>query len=497
MRSLKLSLRFGWALAAAVVLLPLLPAVVAAQFRWEHRVVVPTTSRDTELEVEASLERNVNALAALGFELTAIAGGDGALLDELLDRRPYSAGFVDHSGQVFAVMARPVGAPAPPREYRLLHARTHIGVGEIVARHGRDGFRLVRFSHEGSRFHAAFERVADDAARRDYAVFANRGRKSWMDQVAADPAVSGRLTRVVPMALETALVELGPEASPPAALEWLTEPFHQRSRHQERLREKAREGFRVQLVRRRGSELDLLLVRPAGAEGAAPRPSLEDAPWGGPCGRGAMVGADVLPDGDVACVAEEAAGISNRGFDLVARPEPGVGGRLLGTPDCELRLRAGATDPVWRRIASARMLETEIAAEVEPGYRVTRLLAARLESGEGRLVVFATDDPAARPAAGGGAAATPALAPERDEPGGGLLATRVAELDAALAAAPGLAGARVWFELDDRPKRGRARLLGCVGSRLQKEEAERVARGLLAASPYAALPLRSEVQVEW
>jgi hypothetical protein len=143
------------------------------------------------------------------------------------------------------------------------------------------------------------------------------------------------------------------------------------------------------------------------------------------------------------------------------------------------------------------MLETEIAAEVEPGYRVTRLLAARLESGEGRLVVFATDDPAARPATGGGAAATAALAPERDELGGGLLATRVAELDAAIAAAPGLAGARLWFELDDRPKRGRARLLGCVGSRLQKEEAERVARGLLAASPYAALPLRSEVQVEW
>jgi len=486
-------------LAAAALLLPLAAARAAAPVGWEHRVVVPTTSRDTELEVEGSLERNVNRLAALGFEVAAIAGGDGALLDELLDRRPYSAGFVDHSGQVFVVMARPAGATAPAREYRLLHARTHIGVGEIVAAHGRDGFRLVRFSHEGSRFHAAFERVEGAAARRDYAVFANRGRKSWMDQVASDPAVSGRLMRVVPMALESALVELGPEASPPAALEWLTEPFHQRSRHQDRLREKAREGFRVQLVRRRASELDLLLVRPAGAEDAAPKPSLEDAPWGGPCGRGAMAGADVLPDGDVACVAEEVAGVSNRGFDLVARPESGVGGRLLGSPDCELRLRAGAADPAWRRIASARMLETEIAARVEPGFRVTRLLAARLEEGEGRLVVFATDDPAARPGAAGGhaASAAPVLGPDRDEPGGGLLATRVAELDAALAAAPGLAGARLWFEIDDRPKRGRVRLLGCVDSPLGKEEAERVAKSLLAASPYAALPLRSEVQVEW
>ncbi|MCZ7652839.1 MAG: hypothetical protein M5U13_17350 [Thermoanaerobaculia bacterium] len=498
MRRAELPFRLRSPLAAAV-LVALLPAPAIAQLRWEHRVVVPTTARDTELEVEGSLERNVNRLAALGFEVTALAGGDGGLLDALLDRRPYSAGLADHTGQVFVVMARPAGGPDPPREYRLLHARTHVGVGEIVAAHGRDGFRLVRFSHEGSHFHAAFERTGDEAARRDYAVLANRGRKSWMAQIAEDPAVASRLTRVVPMALESALVELGPAVAPPAALEWLSEPFHQRSRQQDRLRERAREGFRVQLVRRRGSELDLLLVRPAGTEGPAPRPSLEDAPWGGPCGRGAMAGADVLPDGDVACVVEEEAGVANRGFDLVARAEPELGGRLLvGTPDCALRLRAGGSGPAWARIARARMLEAEIAARVEPGFRVTRLLAARPESGEGRLVVFATDDPALRSSAAV-AALSPAapLAPEHDEPGGDLRAARAAELDAALAAAPGLAGASLWLEIDDRPKRGRARLAGCVASRAQKEEAERVARSLLAASAYAGFELRSEVRVEW
>ena len=93
------------ALAATVAAAP----ARAAATRYDHQVVVATTSRDFESDIDASLERQVNALGAIGYELTALVGGDGPILDLLLNRRPYVAGLVDHSGLTFAVMARPEG----------------------------------------------------------------------------------------------------------------------------------------------------------------------------------------------------------------------------------------------------------------------------------------------------------------------------------------------------------------------------------------------------
>ena len=138
--------------------------VSAQEPRYEHRVVVATTSRDRELDVEESLARNVNQFAALGFEVGAIVGGDGRLVDQLLERKPYAAGIVDHGGHVLVIMSRPVGRPPLAREYRFLHARTALGVEKIVAEYGQDGFRLTVTATEGGYFHAVFER--GESARR-------------------------------------------------------------------------------------------------------------------------------------------------------------------------------------------------------------------------------------------------------------------------------------------------------------------------------------------
>lgn len=66
--------------------------------RYEHRVVVATSALDFDMNVAPSLERQVNALAARGFALTAFVGGEGPLLDTALGRRPYLTGRVDHAG---------------------------------------------------------------------------------------------------------------------------------------------------------------------------------------------------------------------------------------------------------------------------------------------------------------------------------------------------------------------------------------------------------------
>jgi hypothetical protein len=52
----------------------------AQDARYEHRVVVATTSWDREEDVDGSLERHVNALAARGFEVAALVGGGDAAI---------------------------------------------------------------------------------------------------------------------------------------------------------------------------------------------------------------------------------------------------------------------------------------------------------------------------------------------------------------------------------------------------------------------------------
>jgi len=273
-------------------------AVSAQELRYEHRVVVATTSRDRELDVEASLARNVNQFAALGFEVGAIVGGDGRLVDPLLERKPYAAGLVDHGGHVFVIMSRPVGRPSPPREYRFLHARTALGVEKIVAGYGQEGFRLAVTASEGGYVHAAFER-GDTPAGLDYRVYRTSGRKGWDIRFLEDADTRARATRVMPMTLDSGLVELGAAGGSPADFAWESDKIHQRSRLEARLKMRAEQGFRVQLVRMRGTDLDVALLKPAAWDGAVVQPALDDGPWGMPCGRGAISGADFFSDGDV------------------------------------------------------------------------------------------------------------------------------------------------------------------------------------------------------
>jgi hypothetical protein len=172
----------------------------------------------------------------------------------------------------------------------LLHTRTALGVEEIVGPLGTQGFVLAATAHDGPVFHAAFVR-REDAPPADYRVYRNRGRASWMDQLQRDPPTLARLRRVVPMALDAALVEIGTEAAPPGALEWATVAAFRSSSIESTLGTKAAAGFRVQLARLRQNDLDVLLVRPAGPAGPATTYD-DDGPWGGPCSRGTIAGAD-------------------------------------------------------------------------------------------------------------------------------------------------------------------------------------------------------------
>lgn len=98
-----------------------------------------------------------------------------------------------------------------------LSRRRSRGVEAIVAPLGAQGFVLSATAHDGPLFHAAFERRAS-ATPMAYVVVRNRGRSTGMDLVQKDAAMTEGLRRVVPMALDHALVELGTEASPPGAL---------------------------------------------------------------------------------------------------------------------------------------------------------------------------------------------------------------------------------------------------------------------------------------
>lgn len=232
----------------------------AQSVRYEHRIVVATTSLDPELDVEESLARNVNQFAAVGFEVGAIVGGDGRLLDQLLDRKPYAAGLVDHGGHVFVIMSRPIDRPALPHEYRFLHARTASGVDKIVAGYGAEGFRLTVTASEGGYFHAAFERSAEPAGR-EYRVYRNAGRKGWDARFLEDDEARG--------AAMGALADFA----------WETDKTHQRPRLEARLKARGEQGFRVQLVRMRGTDLDVALLKPAGWDGRVVQPDLDDGPW--------------------------------------------------------------------------------------------------------------------------------------------------------------------------------------------------------------------------
>jgi hypothetical protein len=377
---------------AVVVTLALPSRAQVQEVRIEHRVVMSTTSQDYEQDVDASLEGNVNRLAATGFEVTAVLGGDGGVIDQLLERKPHVPGIVDHSGQVFVIMTRAVGRPGPARDYRLLHTRIALGTEDVVTRYANEGFRLTTTAHEGGIFHGVFERSRNQPPSA-YRVFANRGRTSWMTALLNDQAARRRVRRVVPMALEAALVELGAPSETPAELEWLSDQVYQSARLEARLKAKAKDGYRVQLMRLRGSDVDLLLLRPAGGDGRAISYDFEKGNSAAPCGRGRIVGAESSSDGDVFCVAEDPDGpLVNRGVDVTVRAESASGdGPVIGVAGCEGRKPAMATRAADRRARRALQLECELAQRVQPGYQVASAIAGRDRFGAGRISVVTTE----------------------------------------------------------------------------------------------------------
>lgn len=482
-----------------VAWLIVLPAASAAQPpppRYEHRVVVSTTELDAEREVDASLARNVNALAAVGYQLSAFVGGDGAAIDSLLARKPYAAGLVDHGGQVLVVMHRPENG-GEPREYRLLHTRTHLGVEAIVAGHARDGFRLTVTAAEGATFHAAFERAAGPPV--EYRVLRTERRQGWDQQLVTRPDLRGRVRRVVPMSLETALVELGAEAAPAAEFVWVTDKTHERPRINDRLATHTATGFRVQHVRMRGTNLDIALLKPAGTTGGGVTAALEDGPWGGPCGRGVIAGADLFSDGDVYCVAEAVTpAVSNRGFDLVVTPEPDLG-PFFGLPSCEIRARLTTTRTSATRIARALQFERELNRRNQEGYRVSRAwLGGRPD--DTRLVVIATRDPREWPTRASSTVVSspaPALRPELDAVGQQLLRQAEEDLNRQLEREPELADVKAWVEISNSGAVRQVQLLGCATHRLGKERAEAIVRSLLVRTQFSNLRLRNQIIVDF
>jgi hypothetical protein len=226
------------------------------------------------------------------------------------------------------------------------------------------------------------------------------------------------------MTLDSGLVELGASGPSPADFAWESDKTHQRSRLEARLKLRAEQGFRVQLVRMRGTDLDVALLKPAGWDGVVVQPALDDGPWGMPCGRGAIAGADFFSDGDVYCVAEDPQGpIRNQGFDFVVRPESAAGNLLVfGRPSCEVRARLATSRSAAMRIARAMQLEDELSRKVAPGYRVTRAFLGAPEGSDARLVVFTSSLPPPPP---GSAPAAARRAPEaRDGRGGTAAAVR-------------------------------------------------------------------------
>lgn len=134
--TLSRALASAGAVALALVAVPYLGAQT---IEYEHRVVVPTTALDREIDVAASLERNINALAARGFALAAVAGGDSEALDAMLRRRAFASRPANDQAVTLAIMVRPRRGPVVAREYRLLHIAELERVDQAIAPLGAQG----------------------------------------------------------------------------------------------------------------------------------------------------------------------------------------------------------------------------------------------------------------------------------------------------------------------------------------------------------------------
>ncbi len=487
----------AWITALHVAVAGTAASAAEDPIRYDHRVVVATTALDRAEDVNASLEHNVNRLGALGYELTALVGGDATILDALLSREPYLWNRVDHAGLTFAVMARPAGRPAPARHYRLLHVRTTLELEPVVVALGAGGYRMTVTALEGEIVHLAFERTASTVAV-DYHVFRNRGRRSWMELVLADPDARWRVTRVMPVALDAAVVELGPPQPTPVEMQWLSTPAHLFSSLEAPLRELVKGGARVDLVRTRANDVSLLVVRPAGAAGSAADYDLDDGPWGAVCARGRLAGAVVLPNGHVACATDQGGSpVSNLGLDLTVRPQPTANGRtLFRGPDCDVRARLTSTRTAAPRVAVALQFEREIVAAVAPGFRVMRALAAQDSNGQRRIVTLTSDGPlppvTAAPSSPGH---VPPLVAEAEGRPDDRRRDREDRLNAALADDPRFRGAALWFELNDTLTPRSARLLGCVATIRDREPTAAAARELLAAQGLARITFVNDLVI--
>lgn len=473
------------------------PASMADSQAWEHRVVIPTTAVLYDEDISASLERNVNALAARGFHVAAFVGGDPVVLDRLLSRRAYKNGFADDSAVTLVVMARPVGVPTIARTYRLLHVRQNEEVAKVIAPLGAEGFRLAATEFDGGVVHLAFEKT-DGKSGVEYREFRNRNRRTWMEHLLADADVRARMTRVQPVALDAGLVELGAaQASSPGDVSWLNAPEHDFDRIEPRIREMAAAGYRVDLVRRRNNEFDVLMMKPAGAASTTATWDLDDGPWGSTCARGRIAGAAVGPDGDVFC-ATDVAGSStaaNRGLDLTARPQSTAGGAVLFRgPTCDLGERLRSTRPAAARVAFALQMEREIAKAAGQGFRAIRALAASDSRQLDRIVVFTTDAPVA---AVSGPAADPTAAPwvfaELDTPGKDRARAPEAAVNAELAQQG--VDSTTWIEFTDFAPTGTANLRGCVSTYAERAVVEAAARRAFAAQNLGRYRVRNELLV--
>ena len=463
----------------------------ATPVRYDHRVVVATTPLDRREDIDGSLERHVNRLGALGYELTALVGGDHTVLDEILQRKATVFSQVEHAGLTFAVMARPVDRAVVVREYRLLHTRRGFEIDAVVAPLGPAGFHMTAHAFDGDIVHVAFERRAREPLA-EFRVYMNRGRRTWMDQALADPDARLRIARVVPLALDAAVVELGAAQASPADMQWLSQPTHVWESLEAPLRELTPAGYRVELVRARANNVSALVVKPAGVTSGTADYDLDDGPWGGPCSRGALAGVAVMPDGDVACAADRSASsVSNRGLDLTLSPQTTARGQILFRGlalllDCEMEARLASPRATAPRVLLATQFEREIATAIEPGYRVTQVVAAKDSRGQRRLVAFTTTAPEVLPAGPPATADAPGLLTP-DEDGRGSVEQRQHEdrLNASLAADARFRGRPLWVELDSRLPLRSARVFGCVPDFDSRNLAGAAVRTLLDAQGLA------------
>lgn len=469
--------------------------------RYEHRVVVPTTARLYASEINENLERNVNALAARGYELTAIVGGDVATLDAILTRRPYSRTGTNDTSVVLAVMARPVDGPRIARDYRVLHIREPESAAKELVPLGAAGYRLKFTELDGPIAHVVFERIAG-APPVEFREFQNRNRRTWMEQLLADADVRARMTQVAPVALGAGIMELGPPQSSPGDVSWLNAQTHRFEDLEGRIDEMVKTGYGVGMVRRRGpNDLDVLMMKPAGRTTSSADYDLDDGPWGMACARGRMAGAAVGPDGDVYCAVDQfgTSPASNRGLDLTVRPLAPQGGAVLFRgPTCAIDQRVRSSRPAAKRVAFALQFEQEIARALEPGYRAVRALAAVDSRGQARIVVFTSNGAVTVPAGAAPAETSPAPAAyaeldvSRND--------RAQQLEAAVNTALANGGPDVrdmWAEVSTGLGGSSSALLfGCTSIRVGTRAAEAAAKAVLVREGLGDVRLSNRIVIE-